>query len=115
MYGDADDGYVWTWAGAWGPSAAAVRGALLLERGDLAASAERFAEPARWLLGREASPRFEALAAPSERALASRAFPDTGYYLLQCGSAEAWTGSASSWTAASSAWARSRPTATRTR
>ena len=61
-------------------------GAVRFDRADLARRAEAASETARWLLGRGAPERLEALrgkgAAPE---LASRAYAESGYYLLQTG------------------------------
>jgi hypothetical protein len=87
-FGDADDGYVldlggrasdWrSWLGV---------GAVRFERPDLAAEARAPSETVRWLLGRGAGERLEALRCRAGAgALAARAFPESGYYLLQAGS-----------------------------
>ena len=45
-----------------------------------------YAEPARWLLGLSSRAEFDGLPpVPAGQHLASRALPDSGYYLLQCG------------------------------
>jgi hypothetical protein len=86
-FGDADDGYVldlgagareWRgWLGA---------GGVRFERPDLAREGGRSDETARWLLGRDAPERLAALRARvQDRPLASKAFRDSGYYLLQAG------------------------------
>lgn len=87
MFGDSDDGYVLD-LGDSNPvdvSALLSVGAVLFGRADLNARAGRYAESARWLLGRSSWAQFEALPAPAEGLLESRAFQDSGYYLLQCG------------------------------
>jgi hypothetical protein len=61
-------------------------GAILFGRADLKAWAQGCAESARWLLGATAPARLEKIsAAVTETSLSSRAFSDSGYYLLQCG------------------------------
>jgi hypothetical protein len=87
MLGDADDGYVLDLGGVRGD----VRGLLsvggaLFGRGDLKAGGAEETEPVRWLLGRAGLAGLEATALPPDRPLQSRAFPDAGLYLLQCGS-----------------------------
>jgi uncharacterized heparinase superfamily protein len=48
--------------------------------------AGRYAEAARWLLGSSSRTDFDALAWTSgDDLLVSRAFPESGYYLLECG------------------------------
>lgn len=87
MLGDADDGYVLDLGGVRGDHRGLLSvGAALFARGDLRAGAEEEAEPVRWLLGRAGMARFDGAAAPGADApLRSRAFPDCGLYLLQCG------------------------------
>lgn len=84
MFGDCDDGYVLDLgareARAWLAAAAIVFG-----RGDFKAAAPVFEEPARWLLGRTARVRFDQLAPGAPGSMVSRAFPESGHYLLQCG------------------------------
>jgi hypothetical protein len=85
-FGDADDGYVLDM----GSAAADMRdviavGAVLLERPDFKAAAAGNEEAVRWLLGRDGLAAFDALALPRASQLEPHAFPDTGYYLLQCG------------------------------
>jgi hypothetical protein len=89
MFGDSDDGYVLDLSRrngdlrAWLPVAA-----VLFRRADLRAVVPEFSQCAYWLLGPESCTRFEALPAPvPDRRLTSRAFPDSGYYLLQSGRA----------------------------
>ncbi len=87
-FGDADDGYVldlgggareWrSWLGV---------GAVRFQRPELARQAGAAGETARWLLGRDAVPRLEALQSQAGSGnLASTAFPESGHYLLQAGS-----------------------------
>ncbi len=87
MFGDWDEGYVLDLGGAagdvrpWMSVAAALYG-----RADFKAWAGRYAEPARWLLGRSSRERFDAIPAAAEDRIVSRAFPQSGRYLLQSGS-----------------------------
>ena len=87
MFGDADDGYVLDLGGdprdprQW----LAVAG-VLFDRRDFNAWAGGCGESARWLLGRAGDQHLEAPALPEDdRPIASRAFPESGYYLLQSG------------------------------
>ncbi len=87
MFGDADDGYVLNLGddprdpGEW-----LAVGAVLFERPDFKQWSGRYTETARWLLGGDGRERFDALTrAHLNGALSSRAFPEAGYYLLQCG------------------------------
>lgn len=86
MFGDCDDGYVLD-LGA-GPcnvydllSVAAV----LFGRTDFKQVSGGYREPARWLIGRESGSMYEAIPIGRGVPLASVAFPESGYYLLQCG------------------------------
>ena len=86
MLGDADDGYVLDLGGVPnGHRGLLSIGAALFSRGDLRAGGADETEPVRWLLGRAGLARLEATALPPDRSLESRAFPDSGHYLLQCG------------------------------
>ncbi|MHC4717947.1 MAG: heparinase II/III family protein, partial [Planctomycetota bacterium] len=86
QFGDADDGYVLD-LGDGGRNVAEWLsvGAALFARSDLKASSAGWSEPGRWLLGRSARGRFEAIPDPQADAIQSRAFPETGYCLLQSG------------------------------
>ena len=89
MFGDCDDGYVLDLGqseGAWRAwlSVAAV----LCGRGDFRALAGAYSECATWLLGPAGRAQYDVLCVPAaEQPLASRAFPESGYYLLQHGRA----------------------------
>jgi hypothetical protein len=87
MIGDGDDGYVLDVGDLRDAGALLCVGAILFARGDFARQAGAYAEPARWLLGRESRAAFDALAGPktADDVLASRALAGSGYYLLQCG------------------------------
>jgi len=87
MFGDCDDGYVLDLGGEAGDARPwLAAGAILFGRADFKAAAGGFCEPARWLLGRSAQRCFEEIAGvPADARLSSRAFPESGYYLLQHG------------------------------
>lgn len=87
MYGDADDGYVLDLGNTPDdPTGVLATGAGLFNRPDFAQAAGGPQETARWLLGREHFTQSLTLYRPhSGERLASVAFPDTGYYLLQSG------------------------------
>lgn len=87
FFGDCDDGYVLDLGcRPADPTGLLSAGAVLFERPDLKAWAGTFAEPAFWFLGPSARDHWNALAEPSvEAPLVSRAFPESGYYLLQHG------------------------------
>jgi uncharacterized heparinase superfamily protein len=88
-FGDADDGYVLDLGAAPGDVRDTLAiGAALFGRSDFKLVAADHAEAVRWMLGKEGLESFDALsteAAPVQ--LESRAFPQSGYYLLQCGHA----------------------------
>jgi uncharacterized heparinase superfamily protein len=88
-FGDADDGLVLDLGALRPPWPAWLAvGAVRFSRGDFARQAEPVSETARWLLGRGAPERLAALRGESAApALASRAFEESGYYLLQAGRA----------------------------
>jgi len=87
MLGDCDDGYVLDLGcdgrafDGWVAAAAA-----LLQRSDgFDLHPQTDAEPAHWLVGAAAAEALQSNLAPPSGPIASRAFRDTGYYLLQCG------------------------------
>ncbi len=89
QFGDADDGYVLNLGGgspADGGWIVAV-GALLLNHPDLKRTNTEVAEPLLWLLGPDAPRRFADIPVGPARPLRSRAFSDSGLYLLQTGNA----------------------------
>ena len=89
-FGDADDGYVLDLGSRPGdPRGLLATGAVLFGNSRLKAAAGRFEETARWLLGSGAEARFNAVSTPAPGPLQSRAFPQSGYYLLQSGRADA--------------------------
>jgi hypothetical protein len=86
VFGDADDGYVLDLGGADPRDARAwlAVGAVLFGRSDFKAWAGGLSEPAFWLLGPDAQKAFDAIEpAGEESAMQSRAFADSGHYLLQ--------------------------------
>ncbi len=87
MLGDADDGYVLDLGGGGNdPATVLAAGATLFDREDFAAPGTSGREWAYWLLGTaEAAEPFSP--ARPVVVLACRAFPDTGYYMLQAGAA----------------------------
>ena len=88
MLGDADDAYVLDLGDARGdPRPLCAVGAVLFGRPDMKAWAGGYPETALWLLGRGSRAAWDAIPRPEAASLASRAFADSGHYLLQCGSA----------------------------
>ena len=88
-FGDGDDGYVLDLGGDRGDARPWLAvGAVLFDQPRLAAVAGEFSAAGAWLLGSAGRAKFESIAA-SRRCdtLCSQAFPDSGYYLLQHGSA----------------------------
>lgn len=86
-YGDCDDGYVLDLGnGPEGPAGLLAVGAVLAQRPDFKAWAGGFREAAYWLLGPTSRARFDAIFSATQiMPLCSRAFADSGHYLLQCG------------------------------
>jgi len=90
MFGDADEGYVLDLGGERGDFREWMAvGAVLFKRADFKARARRYSETAWWLLGRDGREGWDSIDCPNVAALGSRAFPDSGYYLLQCGRRDA--------------------------
>jgi len=59
---------------------------VLFNRPEFKESAENYSEPTFWLLGPSSRKTFNAIQAGSNQgSLISKAYPDSGYYLLQCG------------------------------
>jgi len=87
LFGDCDDGYVLDLGCEHHDFRAWLSvGAVLLGRPDMKRWSRKFSEPARWLLGRQGRRLYDGIAAPDDDGtIASRAFPETGYYLLQSG------------------------------
>jgi hypothetical protein len=88
MVGDADDAHIVKFE----PEHAGdpyrellATGAILFRRGDFASKAGDLADKTRWLLGDAGVADFPALAATHETSPPTRAFPDSGYYLLGSG------------------------------
>lgn len=86
-YGDSDDGYVLDLGHRHDDvTGLLATGAVLFESPELALWAGDWQPMSRWLLGRGAEATFQALleqARPQERA--AKALPESGLYLLQCG------------------------------
>jgi hypothetical protein len=90
MIGDSDDGYVLDLGSTQDIRALFCIGAVVYGRADFKARAGVYTEATRWLLGASGRATFDALrSAPASELLASRALPDSGYYLLQSGHREA--------------------------
>jgi hypothetical protein len=87
LFGDSDDGYVLDLGGERGDARPwLAAGAVLFNRPDFKAWAGEFPEAGWWLLGPQGRNQFDAIRQPdAPSGLASRAFPESGYYLLQCG------------------------------
>jgi hypothetical protein len=87
MFGDADDAY----AAKLDPRPSFCRfksllatGAILFERGEFKAKAGKLDDKTRWLLGRAADARFQAVRALPQQLPVRREFPTGGYYVLGC-------------------------------
>ncbi|MHC4351646.1 MAG: heparinase II/III family protein [Planctomycetota bacterium] len=85
-FGDSDDGYVLDV----GHNPRSVRewlavGAALFERSDFKAWSGGYSEPVEWLLGKPGRQSFMAIPESRDKRIVSRAFADSGYYLLQHG------------------------------
>ena len=86
MFGDSDDGYVLDLDSAHGHSRWPAKvGAVIFGRNDFKGDDDRPTEAVSWLFGGEGQHRYSSLSKANTTTLTSRAFPDTGYYLLQCG------------------------------
>jgi len=86
MFGDCDDGYVLDL----GHDPHDIRqwlavGAALYGRADFKAWAGGYAEPVEWLLGEPGHRSFKMIPDSQNKTTTSRAFKDSGYYLLQYG------------------------------
>jgi len=86
MFGDCDDGYVLDL----GHDPHNIRqwlsvGAALYRRADMKAWAGGVAEPVEWLLGKAGRESLTAIPEPQSKAITSKTFEDSGYYLLQYG------------------------------
>ncbi len=86
LFGDCDDGYVLDL----GQDPHDIRewlsvGAALYNRADFKTWAGGYAEPVEWLLGEPGRQSFESILEPQNKTSISRAFKDSGYYLLQHG------------------------------
>jgi hypothetical protein len=86
MIGDSDDGYVLDLGDSRDRRAIFCIGAGLFRRADFRAWGDTYGEAAQWLLGRSSREEFDAEeSTPASGLLVSGAFPESGYYLLQCG------------------------------
>jgi len=88
LFGDCDDGYVLDLDGG-GTDVRELlsAGAVLFERPDFKPTAAESGETAYWLLGSDAVHRLNALSPRQEdHRILSKAFPESGLYLLQSGS-----------------------------
>jgi uncharacterized heparinase superfamily protein len=86
MIGDSDDGYVFDLGDSRDLAGVFCIGAVLFHRKDFKAWGGRYAESSRWLLGRHSHREFDALSpVAADGPLVSRALPESGYFLLQCG------------------------------
>jgi hypothetical protein len=87
MFGDCDDGYVLDLGGCKDDLYGLLSiGAVLFNRPEFKELARGFSEPTFWLLGPSSRETFETIQVGSNQgSLISKAFPDSGYYLLQCG------------------------------
>jgi len=92
MFGDADDGYVLDLGGSDRARDLLAVAAVLFGRSDFKAIARGAGEPLFWLLGQTGFNQFQSLKPASEHdsshELRSRAFAESGYYLLQQGHRE---------------------------
>lgn len=87
MFGDCDDGYVLDLGGDKDDFYGLLSiGTVLFKRPDFKELARGYSEPTFWLLGPSSRETFDAIRAGSKQgSLISKAFPESGYYLLQCG------------------------------
>jgi len=87
MFGDCDDGYVLDLHGGGNDVHELLSvGALLLDRSDIRPMSAEYGEAAYWLLGPDTLNWLDALPSPREDCrLRSKAFPESGLYLLQSG------------------------------
>jgi hypothetical protein len=85
-FGDCDDGYVVDLGRRpKDPNDLIAVGAVLFNRPDFKAIAGALREPVRWWLGAAGVQHWHSLAASASERLVSRAFADSGHYLLQGG------------------------------
>jgi hypothetical protein len=90
FFGDCDDGYVLDLGAKYNDIHAMMPiGVAWFDRSDFKSQAGEFSEPAMWLLGQAGRERFNAIENVwKKRKIESRAFPDSGLYLLQYGRSE---------------------------
>jgi hypothetical protein len=86
MVGDADDGFVMDLAAQGGGfdnfQSLLATGAILFDRPDFARKTRRLDDKTRWLLGEEATKRWERLMVANSGRTLPRAFRDSGYFIL---------------------------------
>lgn len=87
MFGDSDDGYVLDLGGDRDDLCGLLSiGAVLFSRPDFKELTRGDSEPTVWLLGPSSRETFGTIQAGSKKSsLVSKAFPESGHYLLQCG------------------------------
>ncbi|MHC4294776.1 MAG: heparinase II/III family protein, partial [Planctomycetota bacterium] len=87
MFGDCDDGYVLELSDdPHDPREWLSTGAVLFNRPDLARRANHYSQTALWVAGGQGEQKFDSLVkSHNNSAIASRAFEQSGYYMLQCG------------------------------
>lgn len=87
MFGDCDDGYVLDLGGGKNDLYGLLSiGSVLFDRPNFKELTGGYSEPTFWLLGPSSRETFDAIQAVSNQgSLLSKAFPESGYYLLQCG------------------------------
>lgn len=91
FYGDADDGYVLNLGDSHtDPKPLLAAGALLFDNALCKTWAPDYCESLRWLFGSAGRERFASIAVGDKTdRIASHAFQDCGFYLLQCGHRDA--------------------------
>ncbi len=86
MYGDCDDGYVLDLGGRPDdPFGLLCIGAVIFDNPELKKWTQGFREPAWWLFGEGGLQKYDAIDVEETIQLQSKAFPDSGLYLLQYG------------------------------
>jgi len=87
MFGDCDDGYVLDLGGLQDRARSLLAvGAVIFKRSDFKLWSKEFSEYAYWLFGHEGNEGYQNIQSENaDNVLQSRALPDSGYYLLQCG------------------------------
>jgi uncharacterized heparinase superfamily protein len=85
LFGDCDEGHVLDLGGRDKARALLATGAVLFGRADFRAGAGGWCETTRWLLGTGSGEMFARPRSADTAPLRSRAFAESGYYLLQSG------------------------------